>query len=220
MRARSSGSLPSCSMRLARSSTSLGGTMKPSMPSRTTEPALGVTTLGKPRGECLVGHDGGAFEQRRKHEDVGRGHPRGHFGLRDPPERLDQIEIGLERAEVCRQWTEKLEPPAGTTDSPPGFEQVLDSLAMADSPGEEESAVLARAAFRRAGGTGGSRPHRGSRGSCRRVFRAAPEFRRYGPTERARDRPARGRGAGARAARPGECGRGARSQVNRHEIGR
>ena len=50
------------------------------------------------------------------------------------------VQIRLERAEVCRQGPEKLEPPAGSTDSPPGFEQVLDSLALADSSGEEKRA--------------------------------------------------------------------------------
>ena len=121
------------------------------MPSRTTEPALGVTTLGKPHGECLVGDDGRAFEQRRKHEDVGRRHPRGHFGVRDSPQRLDQIQVGLERAEICRQRTEKLEPPAGTADSPPGFEQVLDSLALADPARRRGTCSPAGVAFHSSG---------------------------------------------------------------------
>ena len=95
---------------------------------------------GQAARERLVGHDGRAFEERGEHEDVGRRQPRGHFGVSDSAQRLDDIQIRLERAEVCRQRTEKLEPPAGAADSPPGFEQVLDSLALADPPGEEERA--------------------------------------------------------------------------------
>ena len=51
---------------------------------------------GQARGECLVGDDGGSFEERRKHEDIGRLHASRHLGLRDPPERLDEIEVGFE----------------------------------------------------------------------------------------------------------------------------
>ena len=52
MRARSAGELPSCSIRRASSSTSRGATTKPSTPSRTTEPAAGVTTLGSPQASA------------------------------------------------------------------------------------------------------------------------------------------------------------------------
>ena len=69
----------------------------------------------------------------------------------------------------------------------------------------------------RAAGTGGSRPRRGSRGSCARASRVTPASRRCAPRAPGSGPPARGRGAAAGAAsrarrgrarrRPGRAGR-------------
>ncbi len=61
-------------------------------------------------GQGLVGHDGRAFEERWKHEDVGCRHARGHLGMSHPAQRLDQPEIRREWAEASqgngpRSWS-------------------------------------------------------------------------------------------------------------------
>ena len=61
---------------------------------------VGRDDAGQPARQRLVGDHGRPLEQRREDEHVGRGHPRGDLGVRDPAERLDLVEIGAERSGV------------------------------------------------------------------------------------------------------------------------
>ena len=99
-----------------------------------------MTTHGKPLARRLVGHDGRTLKERWEHEYVGLPHPRGHLRVRNPSQWLDDVEIGSERPEIAWQRTQKLEPPARAANSLPSFQQILDALALADSPSEQKCA--------------------------------------------------------------------------------
>ena len=93
-------------------------------------------------GKCLISNNGRALEERGKHEDI-RLRPYGrNVGVRNPPQEFDLIFKGEVGPGFFGRGPEELELPSRSPDAIPGLEQVHETLALGDSPGEQKSAAV------------------------------------------------------------------------------